>query len=160
MSFNRTDKIGAWTNVGLAIVLVAIANIVIFSLNLGASDPAYLSLSFAPPGWLVAMVWFCIYIMWGLTRWFVIKDGGDKGLEISWWLIFLIIDGLFFPIRTRNFDINGSIFESLISTVFIVFVAWRVSKVSKTGMYLMIPSICWTIFANILVWASLANRAK
>ncbi len=150
---------GAFANVGLTLILVAIANTAIFSLGLGADDPAYLALWYSPPGWFVAIVWFTIYILWGLARWRVVQEG-EKGAEVSWWVLYIIIDGLFFPIRTRNFDIYGSLFENAISLLLIIFVTWRVYRVSKRGAYLLMPSIAWTSFANFLGWAAVANGAK
>lgn len=147
---NRPDRWGAAANIALPLGLVVIANVLIFSLGLGLTEPAYLSLPLAPPGWLVALVWYTIFVLWGYARWLVVTRDPALGNEVGWWLVVLMVMGLLFPISSRNFDPTGAVIDSAMTLGLYVFVAWRLSTVSRPAAALMLPAIAWVSFVTYL----------
>lgn len=159
LALQRTDWVGAIANALVPLVLVVIANLLIFRLGAGATDPAYLSLSFSPPGWLVALVWIVIFVLWGLARWTVL-EGGEGGREASWLVVVLFASALLYPITTNNFDLRLSAIENASTLAFILFVTWRLSRFSGRATLFMVPSILWVLFANVLGLTALANQPQ
>jgi tryptophan-rich sensory protein len=157
LGLDRRDLTGALANALLPLGVVLAANALIFTFGWGAADPPYLSLSFAPPGWLVAAAWSVIFVLWGLARWSV-RGAGEGGREASWLVVVLIGSALLYPIRTANFDLRLSAVQNAATLAFVVFVTWRLGTHSRRAAWFMAPSIAWVAFANVLGLAALTNR--
>jgi tryptophan-rich sensory protein len=156
--FDRADGWGAAANLGAALALVAAANAAIFATGAGAADPAYLALSFAPPGWLVATVWMVIFAFWALARWRAVQHG-EAGRDAGWWVVALIVSALLYPLSSCNFELRAGAVQNAATLAFVLFVAWRLARVSRGAAWLMLPSVLWVMFANLLGWAALAQAA-
>lgn len=155
----RTDWVGAVANALVPLGVVVVANVLIFRLGAGATDPAYLSLAISPPGWLVALAWTIIFVLWGLARWTVLERG-EGGREASWLVVVLFASALLYPLTTNNFDLRLSAIENASTLAFVLFVTWRLGRFSSRAALFMTPSILWVLFANFLGWAALANQGR
>jgi tryptophan-rich sensory protein len=139
----------------IPLVAVILGNGLIFATRSEGADPAFESLSLAPPPWLVAMIWIVIFPMWGLARWHAARHG-RLGRRESWWVVALILWGLAYPVLT-GFRTVPSAWANLASLVLAAVTCRRVGTVSKKAAWLIAPSILWIAFATVLGFMALAR---
>lgn len=111
---------------------------------------------FNPPAWVFGPVWTLLYILMGVSLWFVIKDGiRDQPVQqavllfavqltanLAWSILFFGMHLIFVSF------IEILILFALIAATAIAF--WRINPVAG---WLLVPYLCWTAFASILTGA-------
>lgn len=114
----------------------------------------YLTLNkpfFSPPNWIFAPVWTLLYILMGVSLYFLFssrKKGKDKAIKL-----FLIQLALNFFWSMIFFGLHNPLaaFAEIISLwIFILLTIKQSYAVSKTAANLMLPYIAWVSFATIL----------
>jgi len=108
--------------------------------------------SFNPPNWIFAPIWTMLFLMMGISLYFVlikkrsisIKKGLiifsiQLGLNIIWSIIF-------FSLRNPFFAFIGIIFL----WIFIVVTIYKFWFIDKRSSYLLLPYLFWVTFASIL----------
>ncbi len=143
--WNSPDWTGALWSALTPLVATLIGNGLIFTFGTMA-DPNYAAVPFAPPGWVVGMVWTVIYPAWGLARWRARISGPDGGRE-AWWVVALIVWGLLYPVGGLFWTTQVSALANLASLILAAVVTWRVSRVSRAATLWMAPSLAWLTFA-------------
>jgi benzodiazapine receptor len=146
---------GALLSALIPLIAVLVGNGLIFATGLGQEDQAFDSLTLSPPGWVVGLIWVMIYPMWGLARWFAARSG-RKGKRESWWVVALMLWGLSYPVLTGLQSIPGA-WANVASLILAVVTLWRVSKVSRKGAWLIVPSVGWISFATVLGFMALSR---
>ncbi|MFC2093908.1 TspO/MBR family protein [Bacteroidota bacterium] len=108
--------------------------------------------SFNPPGWIFAPVWTTLYILIGLSFYFVWRENfGMNRIKVisvySMQLLFnLLWSVLFFGLKS---PLLGLI-DIIILLSFIIANTIIFYKISKTAGYLLIPYLLWVSFASVL----------
>lgn len=110
---------------------------------------------FTPPSWLFAPVWIILFLLMGLSLYYVLtvkhtKDtllgvtlfGTQLLLNILWSLIFFGVHSTFFAFV--------EIIILLITIILTIDVFWRINK---TSAYLLIPYAVWVGIASILTYS-------
>jgi tryptophan-rich sensory protein len=114
----------------------------------GLAKPA-----FNPPGWVFGPVWTILYILMGIALFLVAKNGIDAApvqkavlifavqllANLAWSFLFFGMHAIFLGLL----DILLLFF--LIAATIILF-----HRISRPAAYLLIPYICWVIFASLL----------
>lgn len=110
---------------------------------------------FNPPNWIFGPVWTTLYILMGISLYFVLQKGWKKiqakiaitvfGIQLALNSIWSI---LFFGL--------GSPFLAFVEIIFL-WIAIAASiylfyKIDKRAAYLLIPYICWVSFAAFLTY--------
>lgn len=107
---------------------------------------------FNPPNWIFAPVWTVLFILIGLSFYYVWINNFDnqkyKVISIYYAQLFLNLlwSILFFGMRSPLF----SLIEIIILCVVIVFNILIFYKVSKKAGLLLLPYLFWVIFASFL----------
>ena len=150
--WNSVDWTGAvWSGV-IPLAATVVENGLIFTFGTMA-DPNYAAVPFAPPGWVVGMVWTVIYPTWGLARWRAWTSGPD-GQREAWWAVALIVWGLLYPVGGLFWTTEVSALANLASLVLAAVVTWRVARVSRAAALWMAPSLAWLAFATYFGYAA------
>jgi tryptophan-rich sensory protein len=111
----------------------------------------------APPGWVFGPVWTTLYAMMGVSAWLVWRGGGWSGASfaLKLFIVQLVFNALwtwlFFAWRRGAL----SIADILILDVLIVATIMAFGAVSALAAVLLIPYICWVLFAtalNVSLW--------
>ena len=152
--WNSADWTGALWSAACPLAATLIGNGLIFTFGV-MNDPSYAALPFAPPGWVVGLVWSLLYPLWGLARWRA-WTAGPEGPAAAWWVVALIIWGLLYPVGALFWTTPASAVANVASLALAAVVAWRVVRVSRGAALLMAPSLVWLCFASYLGWAALA----
>jgi len=109
--------------------------------------------SFNPPGWVFPPVWTALYTMMGISLSILWRARHDKPAATPAMQLFTIqfilnLAWSFLFFRMEN--PRAALIEIVVLNVAIILTilaAWRVSKVAAV---LLVPYLCWTLFATLL----------
>jgi benzodiazapine receptor len=108
---------------------------------------------FSPPNWLFAPVWLVLYLLMGISAFYVWKKGFNNR-DVSYALIIFIVQlalNIFWPIVFfGSMSITGGLILIVILWLFILLTILSFSRVSPISAYLLIPYILWVTYASIL----------
>ncbi|MDD5639768.1 MAG: tryptophan-rich sensory protein [Candidatus Pacebacteria bacterium] len=118
----------------------------------------YLSLTrpvFAPPSWIFAPVWTILYIMMGISLYFVWEKRKEHKINTALTLFFvqLFLNFLWTIIFFRWNNLSLAFYEIFILLLTIVFTIFYFKKISKMAAYLLVPYALWVFFATILTFS-------
>ncbi len=102
---NRDDGLGLVTNIVLAVSLAALGNAIIYSQGWGSVGNV-IQPSFAPPGYVVGIVWLFLFAFMGTARWLLIKSKSQKATYHSRSVIFLVVFCFLYPFYSLALDSN------------------------------------------------------
>ncbi len=97
---NRSDATGLVANVVLFVSLAVLGNAVIYFFGWSQEDENLIRPSFAPPGYLVGIVWLFLFALMGTARWFIIQSRNSGAMNHSRWIIFLAVFCVLYPFYT------------------------------------------------------------
>jgi tryptophan-rich sensory protein len=116
----------------------------------------YLTLNkpwFTPPGWVFGPAWTILYILMGVAWWFVLRNGINSPpvkTATMWFLVQLVVNLLWSLVFFGMQSLLGGVIVILILILLIGITMLSFSKVSRESVILLIPYLCWTLFATIL----------
>ena len=144
----------AWIAVSLAAGAVG----GLASVNAGAFYGQLDRPPWAPPGWLFGPVWTALYVMMGIAAWLVWREAGWTAARAAFVLFFtqLALNALwtwlFFAWRNGALALAGIV----VLLIFIVGTMIAFGRVSRPAAVLLVPYLCWVLFATALtaaVWS-------
>ena len=104
--------------------------------------------SFNPPNYLFGPVWTILYILMGVSLYFLWQSNNKT--VVIFFIIQLILNFfwsfIFFQLKNPLF----AFIEIIILLIMIILTTVYAYPISKTAAYLMIPYILWVMFASIL----------
>ena len=107
--------------------------------------------SFAPPGWLFGVVWTILYILMGISSYYIYNSMScHKGNCLLLYGINLILN-FFWPIIF--FNLQARLFAFLfilLLDVVVLFMFLCFYGINKKAAYLQIPYFIWLLFATVL----------
>lgn len=151
-------------------ILVQIA--ILYGILVGVNIPTpFLGLDFdddppavwyQPPGYVIPIIWFVLFALMGGARYLVLQQGrGDLG----WWIIGLAVFCASYAYYTIGFEKLtkiSALWWGLWGNVGVIalafWVVWMVYPVSVNGSLLIIPTIVWTSFANVIVVGEIRRK--
>ena len=110
---------------------------------------------YAPPGFVIPIIWFVLFTLLGIGRYDLIQTEFNA---YQWWLF-----GLAFLCATYAYYTLGlakltnvsalwfGLFGNIVVILFAAFVVYKLLPISKTAALLTIPVIIWTAFASLIV---------
>lgn len=149
--FQRTDRVGLWANAVGAVVLAIGVNSGIF---LSGWDEGYAVPEpwFAPPGWVIGVVWIFLFMAMGAARWLVLDYDAPRPSTL---VTILILFCAAYPLYTLGLQLWPGLFGN-IATICIAFaVGNRIRRNSKLAAALISLVIFWVTFATLIVLAEL-----
>jgi translocator protein len=108
--------------------------------------------SFNPPGWIFAPVWTALYIMMGISFYFLWKSGQSAVRTKSIYLYFaqlllnVLWSLLFFGLKNPL----AAFIDILLLLATILYSVFLFYKISRISSYLFIPYLLWVSFASVL----------
>jgi len=143
-------------NLAIAFIVAALANAVVFALNRG-EDLAAPTYPFMPPGYVIGIVWVCLFLFLGAARWLVLGDG-DRPYRGGLWIWGLLLICAAYPVYTlglRSLDIGlaGNIATAILS----IWIALHIRRRSRLAAALVSMVAVWVTFAGFLIVEQMAG---
>jgi translocator protein len=152
---NSPERLGLWANLALMLAGVIVTNGIIFGLawdSVGADRPQPW---FAPPGFVVGIVWTLLFAAMAVARWSYVRDTLDYGWR-SWIIVALAALCLSYPFYTAGLSNPLIGLIGNIGTALAVLVAMGILwPHSRNAALLISPIVAWLTFASFIVVALL-----
>lgn len=110
---------------------------------------------YAPPGYVIPIVWFILFTLLGIGRHNLIQAGS---VDYQWWLYglaFLCAAYAYYTLGLAKLTHISALWFGLIGNIvviiFAVFVVYKLFPLNRSAALLTIPVILWTMFASIIV---------
>lgn len=146
---DRQDRSGLWLNMAAAVGLALACNALVFGFGWNQTDvrptPAY-----APPGYVVGIVWTLLFAAMGAARWHVLTRMTPlrfRHARLIVWLILFCAAYTFYGLAPES-RIPGFI-GNLVTIPFGAWVAWTVRASSPPAALLVGLVPLWVIYATI-----------
>ncbi len=107
---------------------------------------------FSPPNWVFGPAWTILYILMGLAWWLVLKHGFEKRTVKTatvWFLLQLGVNLLWSVVFFGMQSVAGGFVVILGLILLILLTIHHFRQVSRTAVWLLVPYLCWTVFATI-----------
>lgn len=110
--------------------------------------------SYQPPSWLFSPVWTTLYILMGISFYYVWKKplSRERNIALTVFLAQLLLNFLwsifFFSLHSPFL----ALIDIVMMWIAILLTIFSFSKLSKTAAWLLVPYIMWVSFATILTW--------
>jgi len=149
-------KIKSWSKLVVSIILAQSAGLIGSLLTFSAIANWYILLnkpSFSPPNWLFGPVWTFLYLLMGISLYFVWNNKTEKkykkiGLILFFIQLFLntLWSIIFFGLKLPQL----AFIEIIFLWGSILFTIIYFNKISKLAGWLLVPYILWVSFASVL----------
>jgi tryptophan-rich sensory protein len=110
---------------------------------------------YAPPGFVIPIVWFVLFTLLGVARYMLIQTGHGDYQAWLYGLAFLCATYAYYTLGLAKLTNISALWFGLIgNAVVIVFAAWIVYlllPLSKIAALLTLPLILWTLYASLIV---------
>lgn len=110
---------------------------------------------FAPPGYVIPVVWFVLFTLLGIARYKLVQ--GDVA-HFQWWLYalaFLSASYAYYTLGLARLTHVSALWFGLIGNIIVIIVAavavYKLWPIQKAAALLVLPTIIWTIFASFIV---------
>jgi tryptophan-rich sensory protein len=137
-------------NVGTALVLVTLCNVFIWVFNPSAEGRDAV-VAFAPPGWVIGVVWTFLFAGLGVARWLV-GNADDGRVPSSQWVFLFLLFCLAYPVYTSTLrSLTAGLAGNVATILAALWVAYRIRRASRVASSLVLAVAAWVSFATILV---------
>lgn len=104
----------------------------------------------SPPGYVFGIVWPILYLLMGISFYYIKKDNYILNNACVWYYVQLFLNFIWSIIffRFRMFSFSVVILALLILSVVITFIKFR--QINKSASNYLIPYVLWIIFAFYL----------
>jgi tryptophan-rich sensory protein len=153
-AFDRPSRAALWLNMAAAVGLALACNGLVFGLGWNQTavrdTPAY-----APPGYVVGIVWTLLFAAMGAARWLALSVGTtarsaalrSRHARLIVWLILFCAAYTFYGLAPES-RIPGFV-GNLVTIPFSVWIAWTVRASSRRAALLVGLVPLWVIYATI-----------
>jgi tryptophan-rich sensory protein len=148
--WNRRDARGLTANVAIAIAVAGLANAFVFVVN-RREDIGRPTQPFQPPGYVIGIVWVCLFIFMGTARWLALA-AGDRPFRGAAWIWGLLLFCAAYPIYTLGLKSLIIGFAGNVATAILsVWVALNLRRTSLAAAGLISTVALWVTFAGFLI---------
>lgn len=109
---------------------------------------------YAPPRFVIPIVWFILFTLLGIGRYHLIQVSTDH----QWWLYglaFLCATYAYYTLGLAKMTHISALWFGLIGNlvviIFAILIVYKLFPINKVSALLTIPVILWTMFASIIV---------
>jgi tryptophan-rich sensory protein len=110
---------------------------------------------YAPPGFVIPIVWFILFTLLGLGRYNLIKTELNNYQWLLYGLAFLCATYAYYTLGFAKLTNISALWFGLIGNIVVIlfaaFVVFKLLPINKTAALLTIPVIVWTAFASLIV---------
>ena len=107
-----------------------------------------------PPPYVFVIAWSILYLLIGISYYLIFKSNTKNTL--AFWFIpilHLLINFSYSPMLFGAKKLFESAVIVTLTLVFALLTMNKFNKINKNSVYLLIPYICWLVFANYLGWS-------
>eukprot|EP01066_Platyproteum_vivax_P009374 Platyproteum_vivax@DN4116_c0_g1_i1.p1 len=110
--------------------------------------------TFQPPNIVFPIVWTTLYVLMGVASFLIYLKGGFKAqwLPLLIYVLQLILNGFFTPTFFTWHSLQGAFAICITLTILVAVMCALFFLVSIPAGILIIPYICWGVFATVLGW--------
>lgn len=111
-----------------------------------------------PPGWLFAPVWTSLYLLMGISLFFVWKANTTthkKNIALCLFAVQLVLNFFWSFIFFKLEEPGWALTEIFLLWVSILATIFSFTSINKLSAWLLVPYICWVTFAaflNYTIW--------
>ena len=135
--------------------ILIIVNIPAPYLGLEFESGAKPKLWYAPPGFVIPVVWFILFTLLGIARHHLIQTGLNSYQWLLYGLAFLCATYAYYTLGLAKLTNSSALWFGLIGNIVVIlfatFVVYKLLMINKTAGLLTIPVIVWTTFASVIV---------
>ncbi len=103
----------------------------------------------APPGYVVGIVWTILFGFMGTARWYALKSGDRTGARL---VVLLILLCLAYPFYTAGLqDRMAGLAGILVTFLFTAAIAFRARRRGCKAGLMLLPLLAWLCFATALI---------
>lgn len=140
--------------VGFYAILIAV-NIPAPFIGLNFESGETPKLWYAPPGFVIPIVWFVLFTLLGIGRYTLLQAGATHYQGWLYALAFLCASYAYYTLGFAKLTNISALWFGLIGNIVVILfaavVVVKLLPVSKTAALLTIPVILWTAFASWIV---------
>lgn len=110
---------------------------------------------YAPPGFIIPIVWFVLFALLGIARYKLVQSGNHT---YQWWLLglaFLCASYAYYTLGLSQLTHISALWFGLIGNIVVIlfaaYVVYLLLPVNRIAALLTVPVIIWTFFASIIV---------
>lgn len=110
---------------------------------------------YAPPGFIIPIVWFVLFTLLGIGRYNLIRANSE---HYQWWLYGLALlcaTYAYYTLGLAKLTHISALWFGLIGNIIVILfaalVVYQLLQINKTAALLTIPVIIWTAFASLIV---------
>ena len=107
---------------------------------------------FNPPNWLFAPVWTILYILMGISFYFVWKqpESSNRNIALFVFIVQLALNGIWSIIFFNMHKIGLALVDIIVLWLMILITMYFFSRHSKVAVWLLCPYFFWVSFASVL----------
>ena len=143
-----------WQKLAISIIICFIPAIIGSLFMIGGLGSWYDSLTkpwFTPPNWVFAPVWTALYLLMGLSLYYVwIKKTKDKEFAYVAFAFQLSLNAIWIPVFFTLHDISLALVVIIYLWIALAITIIWFYKISKRASYLLIPYQIWITIALLL----------
>ena len=110
--------------------------------------------SYQPPSWLFSPVWTLLYILMGISFYYVWKKplSRERNIALTIFLAQLLLNFLWSILFFSLHSPSLALIDIVMMWLAILLTIFSFSRLSKAAAWLLVPYIMWVSFAMILNW--------
>jgi tryptophan-rich sensory protein len=138
-------------NLALALLLVAVENLLIFSgVGFSSSGTTGGDVMAPIPGWIIGLVWTALFAGLGVARGLMQADGSAGARRAAWAVLILLIACAAYPFYTIGLHNKViGLFGNIITIYFAIWAAVQIGRVRRLGAIAPLAVIGWVSFATV-----------
>jgi len=107
------------------------------------------------PPYIFGIAWTILYLLIGISYYLVFKSNRGNNTLLFWIIpiVHLLINFSYSPVLFGAKKLFESAIIVTLTLVFALLTMNKFYKINKKSVYLLIPYICWLVFANYLGWS-------
>jgi tryptophan-rich sensory protein len=135
---------------GVAITVAGLANAFVFFVN-PPEDLAPPTDLLQPPGWVIGLVWVCLFTFLGTARWLLLEYR-DQEFRGTLWVWLLLLFCAAYPVYTFGLkNLAVGLGGNVATAVLALWIALRARKTSLLAAGLVSTVALWVTFASFLI---------
>jgi tryptophan-rich sensory protein len=151
-AIDQPGQRGLLLNIALAIGVCLAINAFVFGTGFNSEPtPPVNDLWYAPPGFVVGIVWIFLYAGMGAAR-HLLVNAGDASLGTRRLIVLLLLFCASYPFYTRGFsDVVACFWGNLATIALALITIFKAARFSRVAPWLVAPTVLWVSFATFVI---------
>lgn len=152
------------SNILFFYLILFIVNIPVPFLGLNFDESAADTVSFAPPGFVIPIVWWILFTLLGMARFLILRRSGNESKKDSMLVLglgFLCATYAYYTLGLEKLTGISSLWFGLFGNIVVIaaasYLVWRFQRTTPFASLLIAPVILWTLFATLIVIGELKH---